>query len=128
MKTGVHIVLGAAAKFYTPLIVLFALSMLALRAPGDGVGFLAGMAVSLALVLHILLFGAAAARKAFPSSWARLFLALGLIAALVGAGAPGLRYAAQTVEAGLFAITVSGAALILAVIFGRAPTMRDEQW
>ena len=48
-------------------------------------------------------------------------------ASLAGAGLPGLLYAAQVTEAGLFLTTFGGAALVIAVLFGRAPTLRDEE-
>jgi multisubunit Na+/H+ antiporter MnhB subunit len=128
MRAGPHVVLRAAAKLHTPLIVLFAFSLLAVRAPGDGVGFIAGLGFALALVLHVIVFGAAGARAAFPTPLARVFLALGVIAALFGAGAPNFQYARQIVEAGLFLATVSALALVIAVLAGRAPTLRDEDW
>ena len=58
MKAGAHVVLGAAARFYVPLIALFALALLADRAPGGGIGFVAGLAFGLVPVLHALVFGA----------------------------------------------------------------------
>jgi multicomponent Na+:H+ antiporter subunit B len=128
MRAGPHVVLRAAAKLHTPLIVLFAASLLAVRAPGEGVGFIAGLAFALALVLHVIVFGAAAARAAFPTPLARVLLALGVIGALVGAGAPNFQYARQLGEAGLFLATISAFALVLAVLAGRAPTLRDEDW
>ncbi|MEZ6024243.1 MAG: MnhB domain-containing protein [Hyphomonadaceae bacterium] len=84
MKPGAQIVLAAAARFYTPLIVLLGLSLLAARAPGGGVGFIAGLAFVAALILHALVFGAAASRAAFPPWIARIALSLGLALALVG--------------------------------------------
>lgn len=128
MKPGAHISLGAAARFYTPLIALFALSLLATRAPGAGVGFVAGLTTALALVVHVLVFGAGAARRAFPPTLARVVLVLGLVAAAIGAGLPGLRFAPQALEAGLFATTIAAAALVLAVLVGRVPALRDEEY
>lgn len=128
MKPGAHISLGAAARFYTPLIALFAFSLLATRAPGAGVGFVAGLTAALALVVHVLVFGAGAARQAFPPTLARVVLVLGLVAAAVGAGLPGLRFAPQALEAGLFATTIAAAALVLAVLVGRVPALRDEEY
>lgn len=127
MKPGAHIILLSAARFYTPLIVLAALALLLLRDAGTGAGFIAGLVFAAALAAHLLVFGAAAARRAFPSTLARVLAALGLIATLVGAAGPRLAFASQLVEGGLFALTVAGVALVLTVIVGRAPTLRDEE-
>lgn len=128
MKPGANIALGAAARFYTPLILLFALSLMAARAPGTGIGFVAGLAAGLALFVHVLVFGAGAARKAFPPTIARVVLVLGLIATAAGAGAPNMAFAPQVLEGGLLAATFAGVALLLAVLVGRAPTLRDEEY
>jgi multicomponent Na+:H+ antiporter subunit B len=127
LRPGAHIILLAAARFYAPLIVLVALALLSVREPGAGVGFVAGVVFASALALHMLVFGAAAARAAFPPFAARLIVAAGLGAALLGAGAPRLAFAPQALEAGLFLATAAGASLILAVFVGRAPALRDEE-
>lgn len=127
MKGGAQAVVAAAARFFTPLMALFAFALLAERAPGDGVGFVAGLAFGLLQMLHALTFGAEAARAAFPTPLARLALALGVIAICMGAGLPGFVFAAQVIEAGAFAVTVSGASIIVQVLFGRAPTLRDAE-
>ncbi|MGQ0533148.1 MAG: MnhB domain-containing protein [Caulobacteraceae bacterium] len=128
MKPGAHIVVAAAARFYTPLIALFACTVLVGAAPGGGVGFVAGLAFGLALLLHALVFGAVAARAAFPPALARALLALGVAAAVASAGLHGLRYAPQIVEAGLFVATVAGAAIVIHVVFGRASALLDQDW
>jgi multicomponent Na+:H+ antiporter subunit B len=128
MKPGGHVVLSAASRFYAPLVVLFALMLLTTRGVGAGVGFVAGLVFGVALAIHILVFGVSAARAAFPPLVARIMLCGGLIAAVVGAGAPGLMFAPQVIQAGLFAVTVSATALVLIVLAGRAPTLRDEAW
>jgi multicomponent Na+:H+ antiporter subunit B len=126
MKVGGHIVLAAAARFYTPLIVLFSALVLFGAAPGSGVGFVAGLAFGLALVLHALVFGAPAARAALPAPVARLMLALGVATAIAVAGLQGFAYAPQFGEAGLFVATAAASAIVVQVVFGRAPTLRDE--
>jgi hypothetical protein len=73
-------------------------------------------------------FGAAAAKLAFPPLAARFTLALGLAAALTGAGAPRLSFAPQLIEAGLFAATIATASLAILTLFGRLPTLRDAEW
>ena len=126
MKEGAHTVLAAAARFYTPLIVLFALTLLVVRPAGVGVGLLAGLACVLALIVHALVFGASATRSAAPAFLMRGLIALGLGAAAFGATVPRALFARELVEAGLFVVTAAGGALVIAVLFGRAPTMRDQ--
>jgi hypothetical protein len=54
-------------------------------------------------------------------------LCLGIAAVLFGAGGPRLPGAVMLLEAGLFTTTAAGAALVLAALAGRAPTLlRDE--
>ncbi len=128
MKLAVNFVLRSAARTYTPLIALFALALTAMYPPGAGIGLLAGLAISLLLALHMLVYGAVAARAALPPALARGVLALGLALTLVGTSAPRLPFAQQMAEAGLFFVVVAGTALVLAVLVGRAPTLRDEDW
>lgn len=117
----------AALRLYAPLIVLLALTVLVTRSPGAGVGFVAGIVVALALAAHVLVFGIAESRRAFPPLAARTLLAFGMIAAVVGAAMDGAPYAAQSSEAGLFALTVAGVHLIFLVLIGRAPTLREVE-
>lgn len=124
---GTQVVIAAATRFFAPLTALFALALLATRAPGDGAGFVAGLAFGLVLLLHALTFGADAARAAFPMVAARLSVALGLIAVCVGAGVPGFVFAGQVIEAGAFALTLGGIAFVVQTLFGRAPTLRDAE-
>jgi multisubunit Na+/H+ antiporter MnhB subunit len=124
MKGGENVLVAAAARLYVPLIALFALAMFADRLPGGGVGFVAGAAFGLALMLHALVFGAQSARHAFPPAFGRLVLALGIIAWAAGAGLPRLSYAPLFIEGGLFAVTCAAAALVVVAVFGRAATLR----
>jgi multisubunit Na+/H+ antiporter MnhB subunit len=125
---GMHLILRAAAGICTPLIALFAFSVLATRPAGAGVGLSAGLAMGMVLVLHVLVFGAAAARAAFPPLLARVLLALGLLLTLVATSAPLLPFGAELSEAGLFLAVTAGLALLLGVLISRAPTLRDEEW
>lgn len=128
MKAGGQVVLANAARLYAPLVALFALSLVVARAPGEGAGFLSGLMFALAFVLHALIFGAAAARLAFPPLAARLLVALGVAGAAIGAGLPRWMYAPLIIEAGVLAATVGAAALVIVSLFGRAPTLRDADW
>lgn len=127
MRLGAHVIVAAAARFFAPLMALFALALLTGAPSGGGVGFVAALAFSLVLMLHALTFGAAAARNAYPTPLARLTLALGIAATCVGAGVPAFAYAGQVIEGGVFAATVGASALVLQVLFGRAPTLRDGE-
>lgn len=120
--------ISATARLYAPLIVLFALSLLAVAPSGSGIGFVAGLAAGLALMLHALVFGAAASARAFPPWLSRVFVALGLATASVSVGVPGLAFAPRIVEAGAFLLTQGACALVIVALFGRAPTLRDGEW
>ena len=92
---GMSVVLGAAARFYAPLIAMFAAILLMTRAPGAGVGVSAGVALALALALHALVFGIDAARTALPPLTTRLIAAVGLLFVVAGAGMPRMPYAVR---------------------------------
>jgi len=128
MRVVSYAVLRAAGRFYIPLSILFAASLLATRGPGGGVGLLAGLAFALALALHVIVFGPAALRAAIPGPAARALLALGLIAVLASVSGPRFAYAGQLGEAGLFALTVGAASLFVTALSGRAPTIKPEDW
>ncbi|MCX7359820.1 MAG: hypothetical protein NT015_16985 [Alphaproteobacteria bacterium] len=128
MKAGADAIVVAAARFFTPFMALFAFTLLTGRVAGGGVGFVAGMAFGLLLALHALTFGAAAARSAFPTILVRLVLAIGVVGICAGAGLPRWGHAAQLIEASAFLCTIAAAALVLQVVFGRAPTLRDGEW
>jgi len=120
-----HLSLLAAVRLYAPLIVLLALTMLVLRAPGGGVGFVAGIVFAMALAAHALVFGAVEARKAFPPFAARAILAVGLLVVVAGEFGVGGAMAGRIGEAGLLLVTVAGLHLVFTVLFGRIPTLRD---
>lgn len=128
MKSNSDAIVVAAARFFAPLMALFALLLLTGRVAGGGVGLVAGMAFGLLLVLHALTFGALALRRAFPTVLARLTLTLGVVAVCAGAGLPNWADAAQLIEGGAFLGAIGGSALSLQVLFGRAPTLRDGEW
>ena len=128
MRAAAHLVLSSALRFYAPLLVLFAFSLLASWPVNSGVGFVAGAAIGMLLVLHMLVFGADAFRAAFPPAIARLFAALGAVVAFVAAALPGGTGAAQAMEGALCVTTIGALALALTVLAGRAPTLRDEDW
>lgn len=125
MKLGAHVVVAATARTYAPLMALFAFALLCTQPAGAGVGFAAGLGFALLLMLHALTFGAAAARRAFPSVLARLAVGLGVCGVCAGVGLPRFAYAPQLVEGALFLATTGALALVVQVVFGRVPTLRD---
>ena len=128
MKPAIHLVLGATLRLYLPLLTLWALGLLATWPANSGVGFVAGAAFSLAASLQVLVFGAESARAAFPPALARLVLAAGVAIAATAAGLPGWSASTKAGEAGLLLATIGAAQLIVLVLCGRAPTLRDEDW
>lgn len=126
MKGAGH-VLAATARLYGPLAVLLALVLLSMAPAGRGVGLTAGLLAGLALVLHALVFGVAASKAALPPTLARVLIGLGLVAAVSGPGLPRFAYAPQLLEGGLAVLTASGAALLVQVLFGRVPTLREAE-
>lgn len=125
MKGG-NLALWAAAKRYTPVIALVAMAQFA--APVVGAGLAAGLAAALLFALHLLTYGANAARAAAPPLILRVLCAVGLLL-VVGAGAaPRLVFASLLAEIGLFLCVANGLALTLTVLASRAPTLRDEAW
>lgn len=128
MRLNAQSIVAGAIKLHAPLILLFAATLLSARAPGTGVGLLAGLGCALALTLYGLVLGASAFRVAFPGAAMRVLLGIGLALSLFRAGAPRALFAAQSGEAGLALCVAAASALIIAVLFGRAPTMRDGEW
>ncbi|MFT3726293.1 MAG: MnhB domain-containing protein [Terricaulis sp.] len=128
MRPAPHLVLGSALRFYAPLLALLTFSILSTHPANSGVGFIAGVAFGLVLILHVLVFGADAFRAAFPATLARLFAAAGAVLAFVAAALPRMPGAAQAMEGALCIATIGAVALMLTVLAGRAPTLRDEEW
>jgi multicomponent Na+:H+ antiporter subunit B len=77
------IILRVMAKFFLPLIMLFALYVQFHGDYGPGGGFQAGVIFAAAIVLYTLVFGLAAARKAFSNP---ILLTLSAIGVLLYAG------------------------------------------
>ncbi|MBY0562856.1 MAG: hypothetical protein K2P58_01620 [Hyphomonadaceae bacterium] len=127
MRSGRFGLIAAAARFYAPLMVLFAMALLFQRAPG-GVGFAAGLVIGAGFALQAAVFGVAAARRALPPLLARWLLAIGIAFTVAGAAFPLLPYAPQLMEAGGFLVCAAATALIAIVFFGRVPTLSDAEW
>ena len=128
MTRGENAILAVASRWMTPLAALFAFMQLASWPAGAGVGFVAGVALAVPIAFNALLFGVQSVLVAMPAAALRAMLALGLIAAFLGAGAPIASGSAQLIEAGAFAATTSASTLILLALMGRAGALRDAAW
>lgn len=127
MRPNAHVIVAASARTTIPLSALFAFALLASGAPGDGVGFRAGLAFALVIAIHLLVFGARASREALPLAWARIILVLGVLAVAGAEAARSYTFAPQVAEGGLFLVAAAAAVLVLGVVVGRAPTLRDVE-
>ena len=74
-----HIILRVVGKFLIPLICVFGLYVHFHGELGPGGGFQAGVIFASAVILYALLFGLPAAKKAFPPSWVRIGMTLGVL-------------------------------------------------
>jgi hypothetical protein len=128
MKPVAHIGLQAGARAYTPLIALLAALLAATYPAGSGVGLFAGLAFAALHALHMIVYGARASRRALPPMISRAAFAVGLLVCLAATGAAAWPYAARVGEVGLFLVAASGFALVMNVVVGRAPSLRDEDW
>lgn len=128
MSPNENAVIAVAARWLTPLGALFALMLLADWPAGAGVGFVAGLAMALPVVLNALIFGVGAVLRAVPAFVLRALLALALVLAFAGAGLPNFAWSAQLVELGAFVATVSAVTLASLAIMGRAGALRDAAW
>jgi hypothetical protein len=123
-----QVILRAGAKLYMPCIALFAFALLSVSHAGLAQGLAAGLALALGYSLHVIVMGAEAAQRAAPQWLLRGCLALGLMASVAAAAAPRWIYSEMV---GVFAMALATAgalALALAMLAGRAPSLRDEEW
>ena len=67
------------SKFLVPFIALFAFYVQFHGDFGPGGGFQAGVILAAAVILYALIFGLDAAKKAFPPSWIRIGMSLGVL-------------------------------------------------
>ena len=74
-----HLILRIAAKFFIPLILLFALYVQFHGDYGPGGGFQAGVIFAAAFILYALIHGLEEARRVAPPARLQIFVALGLL-------------------------------------------------
>jgi multicomponent Na+:H+ antiporter subunit B len=144
MNPDRHLVLTSMAKLMIPLIIVFAIYV---HSHGDirpGGGFQAGAIVACALSLHLLVFGAEAARQLIPVPVLKIAAAFGVLLYAgtglasvffgkeyldydaLGAGLDGQKFGILLIEIGVF-LTVSATLTLCVYAFaGRVPDIRDE--
>jgi hypothetical protein len=120
---GAQATLGRSAQLVGAMLVFFTCLLLWTRAPG-GVGFLAGLVLILAIVLHALVNGSSAVMALTPMPALRAVLTLGLLAAVAGGVLDHSALAGVVAEAGAFACSAAAGTMTIIVLFGRAPTLR----
>jgi hypothetical protein len=128
MRSSENAIVAVAARWITPLGGLFAFTLLATWPPGAAVGFVAGLALALVIVINALIFGVGFVLAATPPFALRAVLMLGVIVAFAGVGLPNFAWSAQCVEAGALFATSASVSLISLSIMGRAGALRDTSW
>lgn len=142
-----HVLLRVVSKFLIPLIALFALYVQFHGDYGPGGGFQAGVILAASVILYALIFGLDAAKKAFPPSWIRVGMTLGVllyggtgvVTFLLGAEflnygvlahdpSHGQHYGILAIELGVLC-TVANVMVAIFYAFGsRQPELTDEEW
>ena len=74
-----HVILRVVSKFLIPFIALFAFYVQFHGDFGPGGGFQAGVILAASVILYALIFGLETAKKAFPPSWIRIGMTLGVL-------------------------------------------------
>jgi len=74
-----HVILRVVSKFLIPFIALFAFYVQFHGDFGPGGGFQAGVILAASVILYALIFGLEEAKKAFPPSWVRVGMTLGVL-------------------------------------------------
>jgi hypothetical protein len=128
VKPAGQLILRAGARLYAPLIVLFALAVLAAPAADVSRGLSAGLALALAFALHVIVAGAQAGRGALPAWLLRAALVAGLAACCAAIIAPGWSYGGFAAVCGMALAALGALGLALSVLAGRASALRDEEW
>lgn len=142
-----HIILRVVSKFLIPFIALFAFYVQFHGDFGPGGGFQAGVILAASVILYALLFGLDAAKKAFPPSWIRIGMTIGVLlyggtgvlawilggeflnySVLAHDAAHGQHYGILAIELGVL-VTVATVMVAIFYAFGsRQPEIEDEDW
>ena len=127
MRSGDGRFLAASAQVVGPLFVFCAVVLLLSWPAGSGVGFMAGLMAAMGVLVHTLVFGAAAGRVSSFARFQRAGLTLGALAGLAGLAATQAPISPLLREAGLFVTTASIGILIVAAFAGRAVRFNEER-
>lgn len=142
-----HVILRVVSKFLIPFIALFAFYVQFHGDFGPGGGFQAGVILAASVILYTLIFGLDAAKKAFPPSWIRIGMTLGVLtyggtgvlawilggeflnySVLAHDAAHGQHYGILAIELGVL-ITVASVMVAIFYAFGsRQPETENEDW
>jgi multicomponent Na+:H+ antiporter subunit B len=142
-----HVLLRVISKFLIPLIALFALYVQFHGDYGPGGGFQAGVIMAASVILYALIFGLDAAKKAFPPSWIRIGMTLGVLlyggtgvlswflggeflnySVLAHEASHGQHYGILAIELGIL-ITVTTVMIAIFYAFGsRQPETSEDDW
>ncbi|CAM3828860.1 Na(+)/H(+) antiporter subunit B [Litorimonas haliclonae] len=142
-----HVLLRVMAKFLIPLIALFALYVHFHGDYGPGGGFQAGVIFAASIILYALIFGLDAAKQAFPPSWIRIGMTIGVLlyggtgvvtwllggeflnyGVLAHEPSHGQHYGILAVELGVL-VTVTTVMIAIFYAFGsRQPETSEEDW
>ncbi|RKQ70889.1 multisubunit sodium/proton antiporter MrpB subunit [Litorimonas taeanensis] len=142
-----HVVLRVVSKFLIPLIALFALYVQFHGDYGPGGGFQAGVILAASVILYALIFGLDAAKAAFPPSWIRIGMTLGVLlyggtgvvawflggeflnySVLAHDPSHGQHYGILVIELGVL-VTVTTVMIAIFYAFGsRQPETSEDDW
>jgi len=142
-----HVILRLVSKFLIPFIALFAFYVQFHGDFGPGGGFQAGVILAASVILYALIFGLDAAKKAFPPSWVRIGMTIGVLlyggtgvlawilggeflnySVLAHDAAHGQHYGILAIELGVL-VTVATVMVAIFYAFGsRQPDSDNEDW
>lgn len=142
-----HVLLRVISKFLIPLIALFALYVQFHGDYGPGGGFQAGVIMAASIILYALVFGLEATKKAFPPSWIRIAMTIGVLlyggtgvlawmlggeflnySVLAADPVDGQHYGILAIELGVL-ITVTSVMIAFFYAFGsRQPETSEDDW
>ena len=142
-----HVILRVVSKFLIPLIALFAFYVQFHGDFGPGGGFQAGVILAASVILYALIFGLEAAKKAFPPSWIRIGMTLGVLlyggtgvvtwllggdflsyGVLAHDPAHGQHYGIIAIELGVLCAVATVMIAIFYAFGSRQPEPDDEDW
>ncbi len=142
-----HLILRIISKFLIPFIALFAFYVQFHGDFGPGGGFQAGVILAASVILYALIFGLDAAKKAFPPSWIRIGMTIGVLlyggtgvlawilggeflnySVLAHDAAHGQHYGILAIELGVLTTVATVMVAIFYAFGSRQPDLQNEDW